>query len=435
MLRLERKQSPDVSRALWIPTIWFLVITSKDLGVWLQIKGGDVESGSPYDRAFFILLMGLALVILIRRNFNWAQAIRENAALVAVITFMLLSIAWSDIPFISFKRWTRELVAVLMAFMVLSEASPRKALESILMRMAYIHIPLSIVLINYFPQLGARYYEAYGITWTGVATHKNGLGALCMIVALLLIWSMVRRWQGHYPQAWKHQTLTEAIYLLATLRLMMGPRGSLSYSATSNVAFAFGLIVFCGLVLFNKKRRFLGAGVLSAFVIFMMIFGIATFFWGGSTVSSYASSVGRDATLTGRTQIWAILLPGALQKPLGGSGFRGFWTTRTMAALGFSSAHSGYLELLISLGFVGIALMSIFYLSTCRKAIRELSRDYDWGVLFIVFLVIILIHNLAEASLDNFANFITSSILFFSVSSTTRSSSGSQAIERAALPS
>ena len=120
-----------------------------------------------------------------------------NRWLVLLISYMLVSILWSDIPFVAFKRWVREFTAVIMALLVLSEPAPRQALESVLRRTVYVLIPFSVLLIKYFPDLGVIYSRWTGeIQWIGVTLQKNGLGRLCLISAFFLVWTLTRRWQG-----------------------------------------------------------------------------------------------------------------------------------------------------------------------------------------------------------------------------------------------
>jgi len=418
LLRLERKQSPEMTRILWIPTIWMLYTASKPLSVWLLQSGADVESGSPLDRAFLLALICISLSILTRRKYNWHAAMKENAWLVVLIIFMLVSILWSDIPYISFKRWTREFQAVLMAFVVHSEPSPRQAMESILRRTIYILIPFSWLLIKYFPMYG-RLYSGWsgGEQWIGVALQKNGLCRLCLIAIFFLIWSLIRRRQGHNPPVWKYQTHTEIFVLIITLRLMGGPGGSLSYSATANTALGVGFLVYLGFHLLKKFRINLGASIPMAIVAIIIIFGIVTLFAGGSNLKFYVSSVNRDPTLTERTEIWALLLPVAMQRPILGRGVGGFWTTRTITEFIVRESHSGYLDVLLNLGFVGILLVSSFLLSSCRKAHRELSYDFDWAVFWICFLIMALVHNITETSIDTLTSQLTAIILFLTVSS------------------
>ena len=413
LLWLERKQSPEMTRAFWIPTIWMLYIASKPLGIWFKQSSADPESGSPLDRAFLIVLMCVGLWILARRKYDWRNAMKENAWLIVLIVFMFVSILWSNMPYISFKRWTREFQAVLMAFVINSEPSPRQALESILRRTIYILIPFSLLLIRYFPVYGRVYGRWSGEEeWIGVTLQKNGLGRLCLIAAFFLIWSFVRRRQGKNPPIWKYQTFAEILVLLVSLYLMRGPGGG--YSATSITALGIGLLVYIGFHFIKKFGINLSAGFPITIVAIIIIFGIVTLFTGGSSLRFYVPYVGRDETLTSRTEAWAILLPAALQRPIAGSGFGGFWTQRLRKEI-ITEGHSGYLDVLLDLGFVGILLISSFLLSSCRKAHRELSRDFDWGVLWICFLIMAVVHNITESSIESLASHLTAIILFLTV--------------------
>jgi exopolysaccharide production protein ExoQ len=108
ILWLDQKQSPKISQALWLPIIWILYTASKPLGRWFPSEGGDVELGSPLDRTFLIIILCLTLLLLIRRKFNWANAIKENVWLILLLILMFVSISWSNIPYVSFKRYTKD---------------------------------------------------------------------------------------------------------------------------------------------------------------------------------------------------------------------------------------------------------------------------------------------------------------------------------------
>jgi exopolysaccharide production protein ExoQ len=424
LLWLEHKDSPNVSRALWLPTIWMLYTASKPLGTWFPYGGGDPELGSPLDRTFLIVFLCITLLLLIRRKFDWANAIKENTWLIILLIFMLLSISWSSIPYVSFKRWTKEVLAVLMAFSVLSEPSPSKAMESIFRRTAYILIPFSILLIKYFPEYGIEYGRWSGARmWIGVASQKNGLGRLCLIVSFFFLWSLLRRFQARNFLVWRYQTYADFIIMVMAFWLMRGPAGNFFYSATSFYSLCVGLLVYWGLRIIKKRGRIPKARTLMIIISFIVIFGIATLFNGASNLGTLASSAGRSSTLTDRTLIWGGLLPIAMQRPILGHGFGGFWLQGKSSYFEVFEAHNGYLDVIIGLGFMGILLTSIFLLSSCYKAHRELSNDFDWGVLWICFLIMALVHNISESSIDSFTAHLTAIILFFSVSFTRVSSS------------
>jgi O-antigen ligase len=262
--------------------------------------------------------------------------------------------------------------------------------------------------------------------WVGVSLQKNGLGRLCLIAAFFLIWTLVRRWQGHNTPVWKYQTHAEVFVLAMTIWLMRGP-GGVAYSATAISALAAGLIGYFAILFLKKSGIILGAGTLITIVSIIIIFAIVAVFFGGSSVGSFASTVGRDATLTGRTDIWAALLQVVRQRPLFGSGYGGFWTSKTLEIFKVGEAHSGYLDVLLGLGFSGILLFSAFLYSSCRKAQKALSLDFDWGTLWICFLIMTVVHNVTESSIYIFASQLTAIILFFSVSSPSVLSGSQQA--------
>lgn len=415
LLRLDRKQSPAVSGVLWIPTIWMLSIAIKPLSNWFG-NAGHVNEGSVLDRSFLIVLLLIGFFLLIKRRFYWSRAIKENIWLILLISYMLVSILWADILFIAFKRWIRELVALIMAFLVLTERNPRKAVECIFRRIIYICIPFSLLLVKYYPGYGIAYNWGGDQMWIGVTLQKNGLGRLCLIAAFFIIWTFIRRWQGRDTFAVKYQTYAEMVLLIFTLWLLKGPSIG-AMSATGVTSLSFGLMAFACLLWMKKCKIYLGTITLQVIIATVIVFGTTAVFTGGSAVGSFTSTVGRDKTLTGRTEIWAELLPVAMLHPF--EGYGGFWTQATRDKHGLSEAHSGYLDIILDYGFVGLMFFSMFLLSSCWKAQRILSYDYDWGSLWICYLLMAVIHNITETSFDSLTSHLTAILLFMAVSSTT----------------
>jgi O-antigen ligase len=390
-----------------------LSIASKPLGAWFPQSGADPALGSPLDRALLLALMCMAIFVLIKKNFSWAKALRENTWLIILVCYMAVSIFWSNIPFISFKRWTREFEAILMAFVVISEHSPRQAMECIFRRTIYILIPFSVLLCKYYPEYGVNYNRWGWGMWIGVTTHKNPLGRLCLIAAFFLIWSLVRRKQGNNPPVRRYQTYVEVFILLLAFYLMRGPQRG-GYSATAVSSLAFGLLFYSAFSLARKHHKTLWTGAVIAILAAIISIGVIVVFTEGSIVASFAPTVGRNATLTDRTQFWTNLLPEVRQRPFLGKGFGGFWMRRADDEQ-LTEGHNGYLDILLQLGFVGLLLFSAYLLSSARKAQRILSHDFDWGILWICFIIMAALHNITESSISSLANHLSATVLFFSV--------------------
>jgi exopolysaccharide production protein ExoQ len=416
LLRLERKQAPEANRVLWIPTIWMLYSISKPLGSWFK-TGGTLEIGSPLDRGFLTILLCVSLIVLLKRRFKWTDAIRNNPWLMVLLGYMLVSILWSPMPTISFKRWVRELVAIAMAFLISSERNPRLAIKSIIRRTIYILLPFSLILIKFYPAYGCEVARWSGkLMWIGVTPQKNWLSLLCVISAFFLIWVLRQRWKGSDIPVTKYQIYIELFLLFLSFLLLGGPQRTLTNSATSFIAFAVGLLAFAALLWTKKKGMILSRNALNIVAALIIIYGTVTPFIGRLSFWDVSSVVGRSETLTGRTHIWSTLIPPAMSKPLFGHGVGGFWTTTTRKIT--PSAHNGYLDVILILGFLGLGLVFLFILSCSSKAAMTLAADMDWGILFICYLLMFLVHNITESSIFTFTGSLTAIILFFSVTST-----------------
>jgi len=424
MLRLDHKQFPEVSFAFWIPTIWFLVLSSKPLSIWFQMGGQTIEEGSPLDRAFLIVAFCFGLIILKKRKFGWANLIKDNIWVFFLLGFMLISCIWADAPFISFKRWTRELIAITMVAVIASETHPLKAIESLFRRSIYILIPFSYVCINYFSEYGRMYLHNSGdLMWIGVTMHKNSLTQLCAFAIFFLIWTFIRRRKGRNIAVSKYQTYLEVFILLLAFYLMGGPYHMPTYSATATTALIMGLLMLTVFVQRKKWGSIPGPAILMALIIIVIIYGTATPFVGKLSIIDISSAAGRQENLTGRTDVWAELVPVAMQRSLIGHGYAGFWTTKTREAFDIPTAHNGYLELILTLGFVGLALYSLFLVFNIRRAHQMLLREFDWGVFWICTLAMALVSNITESLFNTFESRMMAIILFLTFSFTKSASS------------
>jgi exopolysaccharide production protein ExoQ len=355
----------------------------------------------------------IGITLLAARKVKLFGAIKENFWLFLLIAYMLLSILWSDIPYISFKRWVRELGTVVMALVLLTERNPRQAVHSVLRRSVYILIPFSLLLIKYFPVYGVAYGQWFGDRrWLGVTVDKNGLGRLCLISSFFLIWTFIVRWRKRDILYSRWQLFADITVLLIALYLFKGPPGA--YPATATGALVVAVFSLFVLLLLEKWHMRLPATLPIMVVTAFFVLGYVTPIVGGATVGDFSDLFGRDATLTGRTDIWARLLPWHEQSPIIGYGFGSFWTPSMQEAVyGIREAHNGYLEVCLGIGVIGLLLTAMFLLSFVRKVHSTLAHDYDWASLCLCFLLITLVHNITESSIDSFGYRQLMAVLLF----------------------
>jgi exopolysaccharide production protein ExoQ len=415
LLRLDLKQAVGISRASWIPTCWMLVTASRPLSYWTPGAVSGEVSGSSLDRGFQIALLGSALLILVRRRFNWGEAIRVQKWLFLLLGCMLLSVLWSPMPSSSLTGCIREFGAVSAALVAVTEIDCRGTVQAVFRRMVYILIPLSVVLIKYYPEYGVTFGRWSGDSmWAGVTLHKNQLGMLCLSSGFFLIWSLIGRIRGAHWAASKPYLLSEAVLLAMVAWLLIGP-SRWAASVTSASVLTVGAMTLCLLLWMRKHEKVLGPNAWAVILGLIVCLGTLTPLMGGATVGGVTSVLGRDETLTGRSGIWAYLVPIMQQQPLLGEGFGGFWTPERITAVEVNQAHNGYLEILLGLGIVGWVLMTGFLLSFFRQAAKELVLNPDWASLCVCFVLMASLHNFSESSYDSFTRLLSAAVLLLAV--------------------
>lgn len=403
LLRLEKRASPRVSAVTWLPTLWLTSIACKPLGIWLGSRG-NIEAGSLPDRLILTCIGVASIVVLARRRFDWKVVLRRHAWLLILLGYMLVSTIWSEMTLIALRRWFRDAIIVIVMLVLVSEANPREALESVLRRLAYMLIPFSLVLVKYYPALGRQYSRWSGTgVWTGVADDKNSFGRLCVLCAFFLGWSLYNRMRERQPRS-RYLGRADFLVLLLSLFLLTGAEKN---SATAMATFVIGIATYLVLVILRKRKVRIPKFALQFLVLFLIGYGTAAPFLGGTNLAIFSSALGRDATLTDRTEIWAAVIPRVSQHPWLGVGHGSFWTTQQRRlAQGTPHAHNGYLDILLEEGVVGLALYSAWLVACAGKLLAALAKDYEWSSLALSFLMMTLVSNATESSLNSFTELL-----------------------------
>ena len=125
--------------------------------------------------------------------------------------------------------------------------------------------------------------------------------------------------------------------------------------------------------------------------------------------NSIIALLGRDPSLTSRTDLWALLLSFS-RDPMLGAGFMSFWSGERMegiwAQLGTEvlQAHSGYIEQYLNLGYVGLTLTILILAQTFFKLRGQLSQEPSFSMLRLCFLYAAVLSNYTEASFYGISN-------------------------------
>ena len=175
-------RDPHVEKISWVPFVWMFIAATRFPSRWLNLAGpgtGDGTDGSPFDRLFFLAVIILGVIVLLRRRIAWGELLSENKWLVLYFAYCLFSIFWADEQFVLFKRWFKDLGNPIMALILLTERRPYDALATTFRRISYVFMPLSVLFIKYYPHLGRIHAISGAPTYTGAADQKNTLGLTC----------------------------------------------------------------------------------------------------------------------------------------------------------------------------------------------------------------------------------------------------------------
>lgn len=394
---MDRKKTEGVSSAIWIPFIWMFLAGSRYVSQWLDLgapamSADAILEGSPIDRAVFTLLIIAGVLILRQRRINWNALFTQNAWIWLYFVFGAVSFLWSDYPFVSFKRWIKAIGNVIMVLVILTEEHPYEAIGVILRRLAFLLLPLSVLFIKYYPDLGRGYHMGKPM-FTGVAGTKNGLGVICLLSAIYFSWNMlISRSEGNASG----QSLHYSIYLIIIPMIAW-----LLYMANSATSLACMVVAVCLFVVgrqpvvVREPRRILAIGIAC-----IVLFGIMELTF--DVKDTVITMLGRRPDLTTRVPMWEDLLS-MVRNPIVGFGYESFWLGARRQYMVehwgiVCQAHNGYLEMYLNMGLIGLLFVVGWIISGLKKVQRYLYINYPAAILRLCFIVVVSLFNYTEAT-------------------------------------
>jgi len=294
---------------------------------------------------FYALIMCLLLL-------RWQASLRvmtRDWALCLFAGLLLASALWSELPAWAFKRAA---VMVQTTWFGLYLAS-RFSIEEQLRALSWVLV-LSLAVFAASALLdpaGAFATPGYEAAFRGPLAHKNEVARLMALAipALLLRVRGVPHQRG----------LMGLALAMAALFLVLAQ----SLGGTL-VAAMLGSVVVA-----QRWVRPLGVGALLLPTLVVAVGSAAAI---GGLLDGVLTALGKDPTLTGRTEIWEQTMRLLSERPLLGHSMASFWQLDIVERTGmwFSNAHNGYLQLLIDLGLVGLVTFGFQLLTTLVRSLR-----------------------------------------------------------------
>jgi exopolysaccharide production protein ExoQ len=225
--------------------------------------------------------------------------------------------------------------------------------------------------------------------WRGIYEHKNFLGRMMVVSTMALLLATI----NSKKRDW---FLLSALGLTIMLILLSTSKTSLVIMAT-----------ILTLIPFYRALRWSYSSALPFYIIAILFSGcLATFF--ASNAEVILGAMGRDLTLTGRTDIWALVMEKIQTRPWLGYGLGSFWlgmqgeSADIWIEMNWQAphAHNGFLDLTLDLGLIGLISFSLTFLAACIRAMQVAhSVKTAEGLLPLTYLTFMLMVNLTESSI------------------------------------
>lgn len=303
------------------------------------------------------------------------------------IIYTCLSVTWADDPDLVMRRIVTFLLLCLAAFGIAHRFSNRDLmLFGLVVGLAGGVLGLGCEVVKGVFKPWEPEYRLYGIM------HANTLGSM-LAISFLAALGLARV----TPKKRKRYLFLAAVTLVLLLL------------TKSRAALAGAVVAFWVWMLFgtsNRKRFF------SMTLLTLALIGPLVVFILGDTLDDTIRTtvlLGRDSrspeTFTGRLPLWNFLISHYVaDRPWFGYGFNGFWTPEHVMRVSAAEdwlilhPHSGYIGLILDLGYVGLFLfVSILLLAIRRSyAYFKASQDATW-----LFMTALLVWAVVNSAFDN----------------------------------
>jgi len=300
--------------------------------------------------------------------------------------YCLLTALWSQYPANSVRYGLQLTFTLVVAVVLTGRLSTRS-----LMRLMFIVYGIGVIASILFGRTGS-----FG-AWLGVFGSKNAFAAHIAVFALIAV-AVAADDKSHWGMR------------------LLGVAGAASAAPLLVLAQSAGasmMVVPCiGIVLLTVLSARL-SGMQRVFMIAVLLLGAAALAllistMGDALLTDILEGSGKDATLTGRTELWATGLGYIAERPLQGLGYRSFWVAGFAPAeelwamfdvpsgAGFNF-HNTYISNAVEIGLIGLGLqIAIMYGGALLMAIYAFVRPNAPNALLLALQTLMILRSFIE---------------------------------------
>jgi len=399
---MSHKTSKILNRFEAIFSVFSLIHLSSGVLPVLLTQGaseGDGIDVTAFDLSLIskisLLIYFCAFVLLVLRWKKVINVVTEGKFIWLFVLFVFISCFWSITPDKTFRFGVYGIGSTTVGLYLGTRYSLKEQLNILAWTFATI-VFLSIVFAVALPQYGFMLSGIYPDALRGIYTHKNQFGITIVLANVVF-----------FLKATSAEEKSWIFWLLLITSMAL----TVMCKSTTSLA---NMLLMLGLCLAYRVFRW-RYEILVSTVLGVLIFGIAAalFFFNFIGTDAFFEAIGKDPTLSSRTEIWQQVWEAIQLKPWLGYGSASFWdglegpskyielTVRAKVAY----AHNGFLDILLGIGFIGLSLFLISYIATTIKSLILLRKtntvETFWPLLFLTYLIMTNVSEGTLAALDN----------------------------------
>jgi len=344
------------------------------------------ESASGILRVAFLPAYALSFFLILGKPWNIVRATIRQPFLVILMCIVAASITWSIQPDVSIRRGFAVACTTLSGLTLASRFRWVDLAKAFSITYCILIVASYVVCIA-LPRIGVM-TELFPGAWRGLWMEKNSLGGLmalgcCLLCATALL---------DQP---KRMGLWLSFAALSVGLMLM------SQSKTSLASLMLGLMALAFVWICQRGPAYGAAATWAGVTGFLLLAAFIVF---ASDV--FFHLLGKDATFTGRTQIWTAAIRQIELRPWLGYGYAAVWGDKSGwgplawivhdAKFTPQHAHNSWIEQWLGMGFFGLGAWGLFYLQTMAVALIAVYRDRG-AMLAFPFLVVFTLVSLTES--------------------------------------
>ncbi|MFM8946683.1 MAG: O-antigen ligase family protein [Actinomycetota bacterium] len=388
MVEWRSESSARVPVAPWVALVVVFLAGMRGLVYRVRLQFGDVTGSFLDDRPTQVVLHVLYAVVLLVGLGAFPRVGRARIdgrvlmSLGSLCGVLVLSTAWSIDRGRTLNQSLLFVVGRAAAVLLVSRLSVGQVLGALLAATSS-----AVVLSVVAAALDWEFSTDRRGRLTGIFYNRNALG---LVASLMLLSALL--WWWHERGDSRVRVVAP---LLAVTAIVVWWR---SGSATSMIAVVAAVVAAAWLVMLVRA-----AGALRRLLAWMpavlVVIVVAAVVWR----EWFADLIGRDATFTGRTSTWGLVIDTWARRPIVGFGYFAGWfdpeLRRGLREIGYNhwEAHNGYLEVILGAGVLGAVALGWFVVEVGRSLWRSVDRE--GAPVWLAAFVFALVSNIGETNI------------------------------------